>query len=329
MDASLLKPQVRQYLEGLAAAGRRPPQEGTPEEAREGAAARRKLVGAGVPVARAEDLGIPVGHDAIGARLYVPEGVQASELRALILYFHGGGWVIGTLDDNDAVCRQLAHEARSAVLAVDYRLAPEHRFPAAVDDAYAALEFAAAEQRRLLGRELPIVLMGESAGGNLAAVTALRARDWSGPAVALQVLVYPVTDANFETGSYREFADGPFLTRDSMKWFWDQYVPDPDLRRLVAASPLRAARFDGLPPAIVITAEIDPLRDDGEAYAVALKQGGVKVCFRRFDGTIHSFFGLLNILDDALEAIRFVAAEMERFLASPTAATKPSAARVA
>jgi acetyl esterase len=316
----MLKPQVQQYLDQLAAAGRKPPHEGTPEEAREGAAARRKIIGPGVAVARVEDLSIPIANEpktkSIKARLFAPEG----ELRALILYFHGGGWVIGTLEDSDAVCRQLAHETRSAVIAVDYRLAPEHRFPAAADDAYTALEWAAAHHQKLLGRQLPLVLMGESAGGNLAAVTTLRARDWNGPAIALQVLVYPVTDANFETSSYREFADGPFLTRDSMKWFWDQYLPDTDMRSLVAASPLRAARFDGLPPAIVLTAEVDPLRDEGESYAVALKQGGVKVSFRRFDGTIHSFFGMLNILDDALEAIRFIAAEMERLVAHSTAA---------
>jgi acetyl esterase len=263
-------------------------------------------------MARVADHVITGGTDRIGARLFVPPG---ADLLSLIVYFHGGGWVIGGLDDFDALSRQIALECRSAVLLVDYRLAPEHRFPAAVDDAYAAFEWAAQNRASLLGGELPLVLLGDSAGGNLAAVTALRARDWGGPQIALQALVYPVTSASFETASYREFADGPFLTRESMKWFWNHYVPDADDRRLVAASPLRAARFDGLPPAIVMTAELDPLRDEGEAYAVALKQGGVPVTFRRFDGTIHSFFTMLKILDDSLEAIRYLAAEMERILA--------------
>lgn len=308
----MLKPQVQQFLHALAAAGRKPPHEGTPAEARASASARCAMIGPGVPVARVEQLSIPTASGAIEARLFVPDG----RLQSLILYFHGGGWVTGALDDCDALSRQIARESRSAVLAVDYRLAPEHPFPTAVDDAYAAFEWGAAHRAGLLGGELPLVLLGDSAGGNLAAVTALRARDWHGPDIALQILVYPITDADFETASYREFAEGPYLARETMKWFWDQYLPDASLRSLVAAAPLRAARFDGLPPAVVLTAELDPLRDDGEAYAVALKQGGVRVSFHRFEGTVHGFFSMLNVLDDALEAIRLIAGEMDRLFAS-------------
>jgi acetyl esterase len=303
-----LKPQVQTFLDMLQASGRKPPHLSTPAESRAAAVARRALMGTGPELKQVEDKDIPAPHGTVKARLFVPEG----ELLSLILYFHGGGWVIGALDDFDAMARQLAIEAQSAVLLVDYRLAPENRFPAAAEDAWAALEWSSANLAQLVGAPLPIVMAGDSAGGNLAAGATLRARDAGGPGVALQVLIYPVTDTNFETASYHKYADGPFLTRDSMIWFWDQYAPDHTVRGNPLASPLRARSFRGLPPAVILTAEYDPLTDEVAAYADALRKADVHVTHRHFAGTIHGFFTMFRILDDSLDAVRFVGGAVRR-----------------
>jgi acetyl esterase len=224
---------------------------------------------------------------------------------ATVVYYHGGGWVIGSVDDWDAACRALAVASGCRVVSVDYRLAPEHRFPAAADDAYDS--FVWVSENLAAGR--PVVVAGDSAGGNLAAVTALRARDEGGPAIALQALVYPVVDHDFATGSYDEYADaGLILNRAEMVWFWDHYLPDQAERSHPHASPLRAGDHSGLPPAYVLIAEYDPLRDEGLAYAAKLEAAGVPVTVRRFDDQIHAFFGLVNLMESADEAVAEVGA---------------------
>jgi acetyl esterase len=205
---------------------------------------------------------------------------------AALVYFHGGGWVLGSVITAHGVCAALAHESRYTVVSVDYRLAPEHPFPAAVEDAWAATTWVHKHGAEL-GAPGPLAVGGDSAGGNLAAVMALRARDRGLP-LAFQLLVYPVMDADLDTTSYPENAQGYWLTRAGMAWFWDQYLPDGD-RFHPDASPLRAEDVSGTPPALVITAEYDPLRDEGEAYARRLEEAGVPVTLSRYDGLIHAF----------------------------------------
>jgi acetyl esterase len=202
--------------------------------------------------------------------------------------------VIGAIDEFETVGRKLAERSSCAVVLVDYRLAPEHRYPTAVEDSYAALEWTADHLADIAGRaDVPLIVAGDSAGGNLAAVMAQRARDRNGPAIDLQVLIYPVTDADFDRPSYVDADNQLLLTRDAMVWFWDHYVPDPARRTEPDASPLRAESLAGLPPAVVLTAEHDVLRDEGEEYANRLTQAGVTVDFRRHAAQTHGFFTFL------------------------------------
>jgi acetyl esterase len=281
---------TRAILDQMASAGGKALHEGTPEEARALGAALAALAGPAPPMAMAEDHQVPVTGGAISVRVLVPP----QGARGVVLYLHGGGWVIGTIDGYDTVARKIAERTSCAVVLVDYRLAPEHRYPTAVDDCYAALEWTAARLSEITGRhDVPLIVAGDSAGGNLTAVMALRARDRNGPEIALQVLIYPVTDADFDTMSYVDPGNQLLLTREAMIWFWDHYAPDASRRAEPDASPLRAASLAGLPPAVVMTAEHDVLRDEGEAYAARLEQAGVPVDFRRHTGQTHGFFTLL------------------------------------
>jgi acetyl esterase len=246
---------------------------------------------------RYEDRSLQGPAGPIPVRVYRP----GDEPAPVLAYFHGGGWVLGSVVTAHGVCATLARLAGCVVCSVDYRLAPEHVFPAALDDAWAVTTWAAAHAEELGGRPGALAVGGDSAGGNLAAVCALRARD-AGLPLALQVLVYAVLDADFETPSYREFADGYFLTRLGMEWFWDQYVPEGDRFR-PDASPLRAPDVSGVAPALVITAENDPLRDEGEAYARRLAESGVPTTLSRYDGMIHGFFRLPGVIDRANDAL--------------------------
>jgi acetyl esterase len=220
----------------------------------------------------------------------------------LVVYYHGGGWVVGSLDGWDSSVRALAVASGCDVVSVDYRLAPEHVFPAAADDAYDALVWAASDSGLAGGR--PVVVAGDSAGGNLAAVSALRARDSGGPPVALQVLVYPVTDCDLNRRSYHDYdGDELILNRRDMTWFWDHYAPDPAARVNPYASPLRAPSLADLPPAFIVTAEHDPLRDEGFAYADRLRAARVPVEHRHYGSQIHAFFTFTGLLDDADKAV--------------------------
>jgi acetyl esterase len=293
-----VNPQAQAILDGRAASGAPPTWEQTPAQARAGFSATRELIGPGPAVASARDIVIPGQAGGIPARVYTPQEASAG----IVVHFHGGGWVIGSVDDWDAVCRALAVASRCRLVSVNYRLAPEHRFPAAADDAYDALTWVAGASQ-LTGAG-PLVVAGDSAGGNLAAVCALRTRDAGGPELVLQVLIYPVTDHDLDRHSYHVYNGNDFLVnRRDMAWFWDQYVPDPAARANPYASPLRAASLSGLPPAYIVTAEHDPLRDEGFAYADRLRAARVPVQHRHYGSEIHGFFGYVNVLDDADKAV--------------------------
>ena len=245
-------------------------------------------------IARIENRTVPGPAGQIPVRIYTPVGTAPFPV---LVYFHGGGWVIGNLDTHDGICRSLANRVGCLVVSVDYRLAPEHPFPAAPEDCYAATRWLAEHAGSLGGDKGRIAVGGDSAGGNLAAVVALMARDRGGPKLAFQLLVYPATDTDFETRSYRENSEGYFLTRADMVWFWNHYAPRDEDRRNPYAAPLRAASLRGLPPALVITAEFDPLCDDGNAYAARLREDGVPVRLSQQDGLIHGFFQMGAVID--------------------------------
>jgi acetyl esterase len=219
------------------------------------------------------------------------------------VFFHGGGWVVGDLDTHDSPCRQLAKKAGCVVVSVDYRLAPEHKFPAAVEDGYAATQWVATHAPQVGIDPQRLAVGGDSAGGNLAAVMAQLARDKEGPALVLQLLIYPAVDGAMSFPSVQENGQGYLLTQDSINYYYNHYVPVGIDRRHVLLSPFYAARFTGLPPAHVITAEFDPLRDEGEAYAKKLQDAGVPVTCTRYEGMIHAFFSLEGILDQGKKAI--------------------------
>lgn len=270
--------------------------------------------GEGPEVGAVAEVGVP-GPDGnqIPARVYTPSGRGPFPV---LCYFHGGGWVIGSAEQSDATSRRLCDLAGCVVVSPDYRLAPEHRFPAAVDDCYAVARWAADEADAHGADGSRLAVAGGSAGGNLAAVVALMARDRGGPEVCFQFLEYPVTDCDLATASYRENAEGRLLTRGAMAWFWDHYVPDIDRRTDPRASPLRAESLEGLPPALVITAALDPLRDEGEAYGAALEAAGVPTTVSRYDGVIHGFFGMHGLIDEAEIAQREAAAALREAFAA-------------
>ena len=309
-----LTAQTRAVLDQLAAAGIPPTSTLTPAEAREASAQRRALnPPRAEPVAHVEDREVAGPDGRIPVRIYTPD---VRPPLAVEVYFHGGGWVVGDLDSHDHVCRAIANRAGCVVVSVDYRLAPEARFPAALDDAYAATRWVSEHADELGVDANRLAVAGDSAGGNLAAAVTLRARDRGAPPIALQVLVYPVTDGGCDTGSYEEFADGFSLARADMQWFWDHYLGDQD-RLQPLASPLRAADLRGLPPALVITAGNDPLRDEGEAYAARLRDAGVPTTLARYDGVIHGFFGMFGVVDESEQAIDQVAHALRTELGAP------------
>lgn len=265
----------------------------------------------GEPVASVEDRTITANGAQIPVRIYRPESGPA--VKPALVWFHGGGWVIGSLDGSDFGCRIMANASGCTVISVDYRLAPEYKFPTAVDDCLAVTKWVAENGPELGVDGARIAVGGDSAGGNLAAVVSQLARDGGGPAIAFQALVYPVTNYDFSTASYRDNAEGYLLERDSMEWFWGHYLRSDADGASTKASPLRHTNLAGLPPAIVLTAEFDPLRDEGEAYAERMRAAGVPVEARRYDGQIHGFFANPAI-DDGSEAARHVGKAVARAL---------------
>ena len=296
-----LNPQARALLDKIAAAGIPPSHRLTVAEARQAIHRRLKVVPPElVPVARLVDRQIPGPAGPLPVRIYTPSGRAPFPV---LVYFHGGGWVIGDLDTHDPVCRRLANAAGCVVVSVDYRLAPEHKFPAAVEDAFAAVRWVAANAADLDGDGTRLAVAGDSAGGNLAAVVSLKARDEGEPRILHQLLVYPVINHSFDTRSYRENAEGYGMSRADMEWYWAHYLPAATDGKDPYASPLQAEDLHGLPPAIVITAEFDVLLDEGEAYAARLREAGVPVIGLSFQGMIHGFIANAHVLDQGKKAI--------------------------
>jgi len=307
-----LDPQARAVFDRLAAMGGPPINEMTVSDARQNSVDMAAMQGAPEEVAKVEDRTLPGPAGDIRVRIYTP---AAEGLLPVLVFFHGGGWVIGNIEMVDGLCRSLANASGCIVVSVDYRLAPEHPFPAAVDDAYCATSWVAANAAGFGGDPWRIAVGGDSAGGNLAAVVAQMARDRGRPELKFQLLVYPATDAACDTPSCGENADGYFLTRDAMLWFRNHYLPSEDDRSNPYASPLRAGDFRGLPAALVITAEYDPLRDEGEQYAARLHDAGVPVQLTRYEGMIHGFFAMGAVIDQGRKAIEQAAAALRGALA--------------
>ena len=241
------------------------------------------------PVARVEDRLLPGPAGQIPVRIYTPEGGGPFPV---LVYYHGGGFAVCSIETHDELCRALTNAAGCIVVSVEYRLAPEHKFPAAVEDCYAATKWVAENAVAIGGDPARVAVGGDSAGGNLAAVIAQMARDQGGPLLALQVLIYPATTFTIEMPSRRENAEGYFLTEADMQWFAGHYLRSEADASDPRVSPLEAKDVSGLPPALVITAEYDPLRDEGEAYAVRLREAGVPVVCSRYDGMIHGFLSM-------------------------------------
>jgi acetyl esterase len=298
---------ARAFLDQLAAASAPGIETMTPADARLMAAALFAMQAGPPPEVTAVDRTVPGPAGPIPIRIYTPAGTPPFPG---LVFLHGGGWVIGSIDSHDVPCRILAHRGGAVVVAVDYRLAPEHPFPAAPEDAWAAARWVGEHAAELAIDPARLAVGGDSAGGNLSAVVALMARDRGGPRLAHQFLVYPATDAGLDTPSCRDNADGYFLTLAGMRWFWSHYLATPADGENPYASPLRAPDLRGLPPALVQTAEFDPLRDEGEAYAERLRAAGVPVTLTRYPGTIHGFMSFLLALPQGGRLLDEIAARL-------------------
>ena len=306
----VLDPDAAAVYKAVQEAGRPAYETLTAPEARAYYAQARFATNPEAPeLARVAPLSIPAPHGAIPARIYTPKTLRkAGGVAPCLVFFHGGGWVIGDLDSHDVVCRKLAVEGALIVISVDYRLAPEHKFPAAADDAVAATKWIAANARELGIDGSRLSIGGDSAGGNLAAVVSLAARDGNGPAIAGQVLIYPAVDFAMTHGSHSEPETSVLLTHSVIRWFRDHYLDDAADIHDWRASPARAASLAALPPAYVLTAGADPLRDEGDEYAARLKEAGVPVTYKHYPGQFHGFFTMGKLLQQANSAVSEIGA---------------------
>ncbi|MBB3309299.1 acetyl esterase [Rhizobium sp. BK196] len=289
----VLEPTTQKFIDSLA--GSKPIYTFSPADARNILSGAQKGDVKKL-AAQEEDKVIKAGPTgSVKLRIVRPEGAKGT--LPVVMYFHGGGWVLGDADTHDRLVREIANGAKAAVVFVDYDRSPEARYPIAIEQAYAATKYVAEHAKEFHVDASRLAVAGDSVGGNMTAAVTLLAKERGGPAIDQQVLFYPVTDANFDTGSYNQFANGPWLTKEAMKWFWNAYLPDEAKRKEPTASPLQASleQLNGLPPALVIVDENDVLRDEGEAYARKLSQAGVKVTSIRYNGTIHDFV-LLNAI---------------------------------
>lgn len=304
-----LDKQAEAFIKQLAAMGGPQLNEMDVATAREALGVLTELGGPPEPVSSVVNRTIPGPQGEIPIRIYTPD---ASGPLPIVVYFHGGGWVMGTLEMLEAACTRLCNRASAVVVSVDYRLAPEHKFPGPVTDCYAATEWVAENAHLIGGDATRIAVAGDSAGGNLAAVVALMARERGTPQVAFQLLVYPVTDFDYTRPSYQENGQNYFLTTDMMRHFAGIYLNDEQDTLDWRAAPLRVEDASGLPPAFVITAEFDPLRDEGEAYAQRLKAAGSAVTVKRYAGQIHGFWGMCGTMDQGKQAIDDAAAALRQ-----------------
>jgi len=290
-----LELHTHQFIDSLA--GAPPIYTLSPAEARS-VLTRAQSIPVGKPSAQIEDITLPVGPTgSVPIRILRPKGTAG--VLPVVMYFHGGGWILGDRDTHDRLVREIAIGVEAAVVFVDYSRAPEARYPIAIEQAYAATRYVAENAADLRIDPLRIAVAGDSVGGNMAAAVTLMAKQRRDPKIAFQVLFYPVTDAGFDTPSYSRFADGPWLTKRALEWFWDAYLPEPAARKQPTATPLNASldQLAGLPEALVVVDENDVLRDEGEAYARKLSDAGVRVTSVRYNGTIHDFV-MLNALAD-------------------------------
>jgi acetyl esterase len=305
-----LHPVIETMLAAVKASGWKGVHAVSVKEARKFLTDRFAFLGNGPEVGGISECEIATRGGMRRGRLYRPRG----KAKALIVYFHGGGWVIGSIDDYESMGRFLADRTGCAVLLASYRLAPEHPFPAAVEDCYDALVWADAEMERLVGARVALIVAGDSAGGNLSAVSARLARDAGKPKLALQILIYPTADVDLDTPTYREYAQGFGLSRADCDWFYNHYLQG-QRRDNPLVAPLRTLELKGAAPAFVVTAEYDVLRDEGEAYARRLAAAGVPVTLRRYQGVTHGFINMANVLDVAERGLqdisRAIAATLE------------------
>ena len=303
-----LDPEAKVMLEAMTGAADVDPFTIPPAVMREGFAALSGLV-EGPPVANVEMKEVDGPAGKIPVRIYTPEG---GGRKPGVVFFHGGGFVVCDLDSHDSTCRELCDGARSVVVSVDYRLAPEAKFPAAPDDCYAATKWVADNADDLGIDSDRIAVAGDSAGGNLATAVALMCRDKGGPALVHQLLIYPVTDHSFDTISYKENGAGYFLSADMMRWFWHHYLESERDGDNPLASPLRAPDLSRLPSTTLLTAEYDPLRDEGRAYATRLKEAGVLTSHTEYAGVFHGFFGMTTQIPRARQAVDEACAELRK-----------------
>jgi acetyl esterase len=306
-----LDPETRAFMDKLAAGASKPRHLMSPDEARAAFARLRPILSAGADVRARVPLTIPVENGELAARMYIPH----ESPQALLVYFHGGGWMVGGIDEFDPLCREIAAGAGVAVVLVEYRKAPEHPFPVPLQDAWQAAQWLAARQVELLDAELPLFIGGDSAGANLAIGATLLARKEASVSFAGQLLVYPVTDCAFERASYVTPENQLLTNRDTMKWYWSQYAPEDAARYSSLASPLREPDLTRLPEAIVVTAEHDVLRDEGEAYAQRLSEAGVSVHHLRAMGQMHGFLMMIGILPGVRDALAFVCSQLRALAA--------------
>ncbi|MEL0029539.1 MAG: alpha/beta hydrolase [Betaproteobacteria bacterium] len=298
-----LDPQARALLDAAKASGAPEMWELTPDQARAEYLRRTERVRADVDIYRVEDRQIPGPVQPIKVRIYTPQASQEQASLPVLVWYHGGGFVIGDLDSHDSACRALANQTECLVVAVDYRLAPEHKFPGAVEDCEAALQWVAAHATELGGDPGRIAVGGDSAGGNLAAVVALLAREKGGPKLCFQLLIYPCVAPEPETPSHHQFAEGYLLTRKTITWFFKQYLRSSKDTLDPRYAPLEEKDLSSLPPSLVIVAGFDPLRDEGVDYAKALIDAGNKVTLSNYEGMIHGFYLMGGMIDKANQAI--------------------------
>ena len=313
---SSIEHNTQAFLDALNSSGGKPIEQLSPKDARAVLAGAQAGVKLSLPKAEVSEKTISVDGQEIKLTIVRPLGVIGT--LPVFMYFHGGGWVLGDYPTHERLVRDLVEGSGAVAVFVDYTPSPEARYPVAINQAYAATKWVAEHGKEINVDGKRLAVAGNSVGGNMAAVVSLMAKDKGTPAIKYQLLLWPVTDANFDTGSYKQFAEGYFLTRNMMKWFWDNYTTDSKQRAEIYASPLRASleQLKGLPPAMVQTASADVLRDEGEAYARKLDQAGVQVTSVRYNGMIHDY-GLLNVVSQVPEvrsAMRQASQELKTHL---------------